>query len=163
MDVGISDLLLAPESEVQTPDFAGIILVYFPCIYRGHWHDLVDCGHLQCCEVPHYYYCPALYTTALAHWLLVNTVAINWYKMFIFIKILYYQFSNEEFLFSCSKTACSSARISFSRSRVSFSSASISSSIVCWGFLVLVLHFLLLGFLLFFLGFGLFVLLVPFS
>ena len=35
MDVGISDLLLAPEAEVQTSDFAGIILVYFPCIYRG--------------------------------------------------------------------------------------------------------------------------------
>ena len=65
MDVGISDLLLmAPE--VQTSDFAGIILVYFPCIYRGQWPAGQGSGHLQCCEVPHYSYCPAHYTTTLA-------------------------------------------------------------------------------------------------
>ena len=161
MDVGISDLLLAPESEVQTSDFAGIILVYFPCIYRGHWPGgLWTSAMLRGAPLlllsRTLYHCTGFWSLQLQ---LIGTKCIY----LIFMKILYYQFSNEEFLFSCSKTACSSARISFSRSRVSFSSASISSSIVCWGFLVLVLHFLLLGFLLFFLGFGLFVLLVPFS
>ena len=159
MDVGISDLLLAPESEVQTSDFACLFSLYLQRTltwWPGQWTSAMLWGAPLLLLSRTLYHCTGFWSIQLQ---LIGTKCIY----LIFMKILYYQFSNEEFLFSCSKTACSSARISFSRSRVSFSSASISSSIVCWGFLVLVLHFLLLGFLLFFLGFGLFVLLVPFS